>query len=167
MSDKAFIQLKNGLVQNGRVITADEASTIKDKNNCTFLCCNSSCNAELCLRRKKEKNGYYFAAKPSKPHIIGCSEASSTYCFNREYDERNFDIYNILQAITSRTDSFINTNISNVDYRDINVNSVITPHTMRQIYLILSQHNINDIVGVNRVSDILVDKKQRESILNT
>jgi hypothetical protein len=74
-----------------------------------YYCQNNQCDAHLYIRQKHGNKSGYFAALPSKSHIIGCEYSAIKKSMVKHFDERSFNFVNALkrmqQVLETHTDT--------------------------------------------------------------
>lgn len=131
-------------------------ATVRDRGS-SFYCPNSNCTAELTIRNLGDDA--YFAAKPSKPHRDGCPYATVSNNYHI-YNEAQFDFDNFINNLckltgnNSSTSHSVPSNISNSPSTSIGA-----IQTLKLLYSMCKDKNIDDIYNSNCIGEILLDDR--------
>lgn len=131
-------------------------ATVSDKG-IPFFCPNKNCNAALTIRNIGDDA--YFAAKPSKAHINGCSYATASNNYHI-YNEAQFDFnkfINNLCKLTGSNSSIIHSTPSNISNSPST--SIGAIQTLRLLYSMCKDKNIDDTYNGNTIGSMLLDNR--------
>ena len=126
----------------------------------TFYCPNPDCDAELTICNLGEHA--YFSAKPSKPHITYCEHASHANNYHR-YDEASFDFEKMLAGLLIPTlgNPPTTQSQSNTARKSSQTTSFSSIRTLRMLYILCKNKQINDEYNGNIIGRMLLDNRSQ------
>lgn len=123
-----------------------------------FYCPFENCTAHLfvCGLMSDKRNNYFSANDNKYPHIEDCIYSMKGFNFNRtEYNEENFIFQNAIESLMVNSKQSISNN-KNANYGNGNVRVL---RTLKQIYTMCKNIDINDTYNEIEIWQMLVDSR--------